>query len=50
MKERTEEEQEIAREERRVSVAQLRASQSQEQSVRSIDAVGQMYTFIRRLG
>jgi len=35
---RTEEEQEIAREERRVSMARLCASQSQEQSVRSTDA------------
>jgi len=41
--ERTEE-QEIAREEQRVIMFRLSASQSHEQSVRSTDALGQMYT------
>lgn len=42
--ERTEEEQEIAHEKRRVSISRrLCASQSQEKIVRSTDALGRMY-------
>lgn len=42
--ERTEEKQEIASEEHHVSMARLLASQTQEQSVRSTDALCRMYT------
>jgi len=42
--ERTEEEQKIAHEKRRVSMTRFHASQSQEQSVRPTDTLGRMYT------
>lgn len=42
--ERAEKEQEIARKERRISMARLRASQSREQSMHYTDALGRMCT------